>query len=235
MPWWMGWLNSTNTPAPYEKRRCTNRSGALRWGLSCQARPGTIVLLDEAWLDPNPFDAEPAHPIVLAPAGVTPVTPRSLRELRHWRARHQPPVGTVLWRTHGLDVALADARRREAERWPGAARIRRDDGLPERVRLLSGVIAVSAVPDRLRALAVDMARMRDYWYNGQSYVELDWPDGEVQIWREYHRMVSIARTARAEVLTGPGTARLTPDGVREQIWRQTAAVRRRRYGPRQGT
>src|SRR5689334_8165802 len=30
----------------------------LLWGLSYQARPGTIVLLDEANLDPNPFDAE---------------------------------------------------------------------------------------------------------------------------------------------------------------------------------
>ncbi|MGL5444773.1 MAG: hypothetical protein ACRDDJ_20180, partial [[Mycobacterium] stephanolepidis] len=43
----------------------------LLWGLAYQRQPGTLVLIDRAHLDPNPFDAEPADPIVLLPSHLT--------------------------------------------------------------------------------------------------------------------------------------------------------------------
>src|SRR5215467_6778077 len=45
--------------------------GRLLWGLAYQRVPGTLVLIDRPFLDPNPFDAEPADPIVLVPARLT--------------------------------------------------------------------------------------------------------------------------------------------------------------------
>jgi len=198
----------------------------LLWGLSYQARPGTIVLLDEANLDPNPFDAEPARPVALVPAGVTAVTGPLLRQLRHGDWRRRPPAGTVRWRTHGLDAAVA-ADRALSDRW-SRSRVRP----VERVTEHGGVITVTADAGRLRRLAVEAARLPDWWYLGQSWMRLDYPAGEVQIWREYHRMVSIARTARAEVLADPDAASGERGVVLERIWRRGAVVRRRRYGPR---
>jgi hypothetical protein len=197
----------------------------LLWGLSYQARPGTIVLLDEANLDPNPFDAEPARPVAIVPARMTAVTGPLLRELRHGDWRHRRPAGTVRWRTHGLDAAVA-ADREGSHRWP------RSRARPvEQVTMRAGVITVTADADRLRRLAVEAARLPDWWYNGESWMRLDHPAGEVQIWREYHRMVSIARAARTEVLADPDAASGEPPVVQERIWRRGAEVRRRRYGP----
>ena len=197
----------------------------LLWGLSYQARPGTIVLLDEANLDPNPFDAEPARPVALIPAGVTAVTGPLLRQLRRADWRRRPPAGTVRWRTHGLDAAVAADRDRSGGRSHSWART------VERVVMHAGVIAVTADVDRLRQLAVEAARLPDWWYDGQSWMRLDYPAGEVQIWREYHRMVSVARAARADVLADPDATSGEPGVVLERIWRRGRVLRRRRYGP----
>jgi hypothetical protein len=190
----------------------------LLWGLSYQARPGTLILLDEARLDPNPFDAEPAMLVALVPAGLTGCSAPMLRELKHTAQRHAAPAGTVRWRTHGLDLAAGTDR----ALWRGAPRAR--------VEVVSGVLVVSADRDGLRELALDAAALTRLWYNGQSYMEIDYPRGEVQIWREYHRMVAIAQAARAEVLAEPGTGGHEAGAARERIWRHGWTVRRRRYG-----
>jgi hypothetical protein len=93
------------------------------------------------------------------------------------------------------------------------------------------VVTVTADAGRLRQLAFAAARLPDFWSAGQSYMEVGWPTGEVQIWREYHRMVSIARTARGDVLADPGPATLEPAIVRERVRVRGVVVRRRRYGP----
>src|SRR5690348_13020347 len=156
--------------------------------------------------------------IALVPAGLTGCSAAMLRELKHSPRRHAAPAGTVRWRTHGLDLAAA-ARRAP---WRGGTRVS--------VGVHAGVLVVSADPDGLRRLAVEAAALTRYWYNGQSYMEVDYPRGEIQIWRQYHRMVSIARAARAEVLADPATAGHEADGVRERIWRHGWTVRRRRFG-----
>src|SRR5262245_38255324 len=72
--------------------------GRLLWGLAYQRVPGTLVLIDRPFLDPNPFDAEPADPIALVPALLTSLTDKAARELRQ-----QLPLvasdGTVRWQT----------------------------------------------------------------------------------------------------------------------------------------
>jgi hypothetical protein len=200
----------------------------LLWGLSYQARPGTLILLDEARLDPNPFDAEPPRLVALIPAGLTSSAVPLLRELKRSRHRHTAPAGTVRWRTNGLDAALARYRATRDYDLPGLPTWRRHRTLVEDVRELAGVVTLTAEPAMLRILAFAFAKMADYWYRGQCSLELDDYAGELQIWRDYHRMVSIARTARAEVLsTGAGA---DPAEVRLRVWRHAVAVRRRRYG-----
>jgi hypothetical protein len=199
-------------------------------GLSYQARPDTVVLIDPSRLDPNPFDAEPAHPIALVPAGLTAYNGSVLRELRH-RLDRSPTVGTVRWHTHGLDLRVAEQAQREATLAPGVPRhAPRYQGNFERVRLVGGVLAVVAARESLRDLAVDMSTMARWWYGGQSYLEIDGRDGELQIWQDYHRMVSVARQARAEVLARPDSDGTSQDLLRARVWRHAVQVRRRRYG-----
>jgi hypothetical protein len=90
--------------------------GRLLWGPSFQRLPGTVVVIDRPHLDPNPFDAEPADPIVLVPAHLTTLTAQAIRRLR--RGAAEPSHGTVRWHTCGLDAELDRARRTLDLRWP---------------------------------------------------------------------------------------------------------------------
>ncbi|MCI0689377.1 MAG: hypothetical protein L0Y54_19400 [Sporichthyaceae bacterium] len=204
----------------------------LLWGLSYQRRPGTFVLIDAAQLDPNPFDAEPADPIALVPSELTTVSPAVLGVVRGGVARLGPSESTVSWQTHGLDLALA--RRRERDDLPVGVRSFTRRGArweveAERVRRMRGTIVLAAPAPSLRSTAVWVARLGLWWYRGQSSVDLDDAHGEVQIWRAYHREVSIARVARAEVLARhAGASDDAPDVLRRLIWQHAALVRSRR-------
>ncbi|TQS19231.1 hypothetical protein [Microbispora sp. KK1-11] len=207
--------------------------GRLLWGLSFQRLPGTVVVIDRPHLDPNPFDAEPADPIVLVPAHLTTLTARAIRRLR--RAAAEPSHGTVRWHTWGLDTELDRARRTLDLRWPeweppvdthGAA-----------IERTGGALVFRAPPSRLRLWAVDVVTLGEQWYHDMDYTYLHpvgrrgpcGSDGEVQIFRDYRLKVSAARTARREVLAGlPPAAR--PDDVNRLIWRHADTVRARR-GP----
>jgi hypothetical protein len=213
----------------------------LLWGLSYQARPGTLILLDHPHLDPNPFDAGPPRPIALLPYPLTGFDADLLGAVhREVRCHPNRSEGTVRWQTAGLDRELARQARFEADRVPGSPRSRwprwLEPGRPrpiERVAQVGGVVTVAANPAGLRSLAVDSAELAQWWYGGQASRAIGDYDGEVQIWREYHRMVAIARTARAEVLADPDTARLGPDDLAPLVWRRGAQLRRQRYGPRE--
>ncbi len=82
--------------------------GRLVWGLAYQRKPGTLVLIDRPFLDPNPFDAEPADPIALVPAQITPLDTQAARTLRRRLPLTGAPDGTVRWQTRGLAAAEAD-------------------------------------------------------------------------------------------------------------------------------
>jgi hypothetical protein len=63
----------------------------LLWGLSFQARPGTLVLIDRPFLVPAPFDAARPAPIVVAPTWCTPFdTPTAARLSRCLPLRGAP-------------------------------------------------------------------------------------------------------------------------------------------------
>nr|WP_245367182.1 hypothetical protein [Nocardia goodfellowii] len=201
----------------------------LLWGLSYQRRPGTLVVIDPAHLDPNPFDAAPSDPIVLVPSELTVLTQAAATALRRRLPLRDKSQGTVRFQTFGLRprVAKVHAWRsrpeaRNAYHWPlptGYTRIER----------VGGMLAIFGSPSRMRDWASDLATLGDHVHYDMDYLYLDErADGEVQIFRQYRREVNIARQARAEVLSSSsgGGAAL---GQEPEIWSHGATVRRRRY------
>lgn len=179
-------------------------------------------------LGPNPFDAAPADPIALVPALLTPLTGKAARELRRRQPLTGASDGTVRWHTHGLDAAIA-ARRAERDRPVGAWRPPwiAPRGFQERMNRIGGLITLAATPAVLKEYATYISTLGDYHHNGMDYAEIDWPNGEVQVFRDYRRRVSAARVARQEILTElpspPAPADLNP-----LIWPPGAEVHHQR-------
>ena len=201
--------------------------GRLLWGLAYQRIPGTLVLIDRPFLDPNPFDAEPADPIALVPALITPLSTRAARQLRQRLPLREAADGTVRWHTHGLNAAVAERR---ADRVRPAGGWREPwippRGFQERMDRIGGLVTLAAVPTVLKETAADVYRLGDYSYEGMAYAEIDGRHGEVQVFRDYRRRVSAARVARREVLEDlprqPAPGILNP-----LIWQHGTTVRHR--------
>ncbi|MGW0806603.1 hypothetical protein [Nonomuraea sp. NPDC002799] len=204
----------------------------LLWGLSYQRQPGTVVLIDRRFIDPNPFDAEPGDPIVLVPADLTHLPTRTARHLAHLSAVPGPPSGTVRWHTWGLDLALDEWRtqRDDGTWWRPEVDLRRAE-----VAQLGGLLSLQAAPALLRRWAVSVTVMADHVYGGMSYTALDgskWglcrADGEVQTFLDYHQRVSVAKVSRSEVLTATNPAAGEPAELWPLIWNHNDAVKSRR-------
>lgn len=193
----------------------------LLWGLSYQARPGTIVLIDRPFLTPNPFDADPADPIVLVPGWCSPFDDRAARRLKT-RLPLANSDGTVRWRTFGLDRTLepggVDDWWERNRHLPHTGRVARSGGL---------LVLTPGTPEAARAWALGAAGLDTRRY-GTDYVYLDpWDrghDGEIQLFRRFRPMVSVASRARAQVLsrTRPPT---DPDALRAAVWWEAESVR----------
>ncbi len=202
--------------------------GRLLWGLAYQRVPGTLVLIDRPFLDPNPFDAEPADPIALVPGLITPLTGSAARELRRRLPLTGASDGTVRWHTHGLDRAVA-AGRAERDRAAGSWRPPwiQPRGFQEQMRRVGGLVAFTAVPEVLKEYAVYVYTLGEHHYRGMDYVEVDWPNGEVQVFRDYRRRVSAAQVARREVLTELSCPP-TRESLNPMIWQRGAEIRHQR-------
>ncbi|MBE1536169.1 TfoX/Sxy family DNA transformation protein [Actinomadura algeriensis] len=197
--------------------------GRLLWGLSYQARPGTLLVVDRPFLLPTPFDADPPDPIVIVPGWCTPFGRADARELARRLPLRAAPDGTVRWRTHGLDAALRDARPRWPEHWE------RERGGVERTGGL--IVLAPATPREARFWARWSFKLDPSNPSGTDHVYLgDWRhgrSGEVQVFRGFHRDVSTARRARAEILAR-ADAPAEPDELRPLIWRRHGAIGRGR-------
>lgn len=204
----------------------TDREGAfvlarLLWGLAFQREPGTVVLLDGVHLVPTPFEAEPADPILLVPAGLTRVDADLLRRLK--RALRRPlPQTTVRWHTFGLPrasgVKVTSWRRRVESHRPR-----------DRMRRVGGFLCYSAPADILRSEAEAIDAMRRcgemaYHYLASEGGRGGWrPEGEVQVFRDFRDMVSSAVVARRAVLGGSDPA-IRSEAEREEIQHRAKLV-----------
>ncbi|WP_227984981.1 TfoX/Sxy family DNA transformation protein [Nocardia spumae] len=193
----------------------------LLWGLAYQGRPGTVVLIDRPFLSPNPFDADPADPIVLVPGWCTPFDDYAARQLRR-RLPLSRSEGTVRWHTFGLDRTLEPGA---SEIWWKQRRYR--DGEGDIARRHGLLVVQPRTPDDARAWALLAAEL-DTTRFGTDYTYLDpWDqghDGEIQIFRRFRPMVGVARRARTQVLSRPG-APTDPDALRASVWSEAEQVR----------
>lgn len=197
----------------------------LLWGLSYQRRPGTLVVLDPAHLDTNPFDAAPADPIVLVPSDRTVFTRKAAAELRRKLPLRGRPAGTVRWQTFGLPAALDELREWRERMFAGTREHFPSPRGHGRVDRFGRLLVIAGSAQWLRSWAVSVAWLGEDVHDGSDHVFLDEAgEGEVQIFRQYRRMVGAARRARAEVcaeFTGPG------DALEARIQARAHAVRRR--------
>ncbi|MEV5574360.1 hypothetical protein AB0L06_30370 [Spirillospora sp. NPDC052269] len=198
--------------------------GRLLWGLSYQSRPGTLVVIDREFITTTPFDGDPADRIVLVPGWETPFTARHAGALKARLPFASGPEGTVRWHTHGLDAALVDPREWFEENWDW------DDPRRGRIEYLNGLIVLRVQsPNEMREWAVRSGRLdphphgMDYTYLGQGMCH--YASGEVQVFQDFRRDVSVARRARADVLAGLDEP-VEPEVLRPLIWDRADALRR---------
>jgi hypothetical protein len=206
----------------------------LLWGLACQRRPGTVVIIDRRFIDPNPFDAERGTPIALVPADLTHLPARTARHLGRRLTAPATMPGTVRWHTWGLAEAVEEYRTQRADgtwwrRWRPDEDVRAVE-----VDRLGGLLHVRGSASLLRSWALSVATMADDVYGDMSYAELHGPkwelcrsDGEVQTFRDYHRRVSDATISRREVLAA-GPVPGEPAELRPLVWKRNDLVRSRR-------
>jgi hypothetical protein len=189
-------------------RRGARLLARLLWGLSYQARPGTLVVVDRPFLVPTPFDADPADPIVLAPGWCTVLDRRRAAALVRRLPLRTPPDGTVRWRTFGLERG-ENSPAWEAER--GGVQ-----------RLGGAIVLAPRTPAECRDWALCAAQLdpddqgSDHAYLGPwdgSY------SGEIQIFRRFRSMVAEAGRARRRVLD-TGCAPADPGEMRLAVWRR---------------
>ncbi|NKY59285.1 hypothetical protein [Nocardia flavorosea] len=196
----------------------------LLWGLSYQRRPGTLVVIDTRHLDPNPFDGAPADPIVLVPTDRTVFTRKSAAALSRRLPLRDRPDGTVRWQTFGLEPAVAEVAAWRERMFAGADEYSAPPRGRCRVERYGRLLVLAGSGEWLRDWAVGIARLGDDSCAGMDYTYLDeGADGEVQIFRQYRRMVASARQARAERCGVAGA----PPQAAELLWSRAAAIRRR--------
>ena len=193
----------------------------LLWGLAYQRVPGTLVVIGPPLLDPNPFDAEPADPIALVPAVLTPLRAQAARQLRH-RLPLGMPAGTVRWHTPGLAPAVT-ACRGERDRPRGQRPWYPPPGAGHRIDRAGGVLVLAATAQELKSWAVAVAQLGDWLLEGMDYTGLNGTDGEIQVFTDYRRRVGTAQLARREVLASPAR-QLPPADQRPLIWQRGTVV-----------
>ncbi|MBF6171579.1 TfoX/Sxy family DNA transformation protein [Nocardia blacklockiae] len=190
-------------------RRGARLLAHLLWGMSFQARTGTLLVIDHPFLTPTPFDADPADPIVFVPGWCTRLGPRAARELVRQSPFRQAPEGTIRWRTHGLAAAGDDAFLPYWQRERGHTR-----------RLGGAIVVTPTSPAECRDWAMSAARLNTVRHHSDHTYLGPWDhghDGEIQIFREFHRMLGTARRARSQVLHRPD-APTDPEALRHAVW-----------------
>ena len=203
----------------------------LLWALAFQRHDRTLVLVDQPFLVPNPFDGDPSSPILLVNSNLGTPRRRALDELHSLLPLAGPSLGTVKLRTVGLDRASEDPAAYEERPEQRAARFNPHQWR-EWMDRVHGIIVYAAPDAVLRQQAVMIAALPTYMPRATAETWLadthgrDGRDvqGEVQIFREplIERSLRVSEL-REQLYPGRGHVELSDD-EREELWRRSAEM-----------
>jgi hypothetical protein len=196
----------------------------LCWAMAFQQRERTFVLIDMPLLLPNPLDADPSVPIVIANSDIGPIGPGALDALRSELPLDTPSMGTVVLQTRGLDIALEDE----------AAFHRRDDQTTWRneyqkrhwIEGTNELLIMAAPPPVLRGWGVELSNLAKHPHPGMEWATyLDHPEktGGVEVIGDFATHVDAAIAKRNQLFPDMSDAHLTED-ERAQMWAARSAV-----------
>jgi hypothetical protein len=183
------------------------------WAMAYQRKPGTVFLIGPNHIVGNPFDADPSCSIVVHNCDLGSFSRAEATVVqRHlpWRSQ---PERTVTLHTHGLTQAAqgtGNDRDWEPSRWNAHQQrcwISRTGGLV----ILAGTAPV------LRSWAVMLSSVGSSFFNRSDEVELNWPDGEVQVLQGFTKRVTAAAIARSRLFPGREHEELSRD-ERAVVW-----------------
>jgi hypothetical protein len=200
----------------------TDISGAqllarLCWAMAFQRHARTVIVLDPPILVPNPYDGDPAIPIVIVNSDLGPFSRESAASLRAALPFQTPSEGTVVLQTRGLDLALDD--REEFARSDDQADSRDPHQKRRWIAGSDGVLVVSAPPPVLRSWGVELTGLGSWSHEGSSWTHLDYPqnDGEVQVLEQFSSQVEKAIEVRNRLFP-QRSGELLPEEDRRQVW-----------------
>ena len=193
----------------------------LLWGLSFQKTENTLILIDGPQLTPNPFDASPSLPFIIALGDTFSLRARALRQIRLWssRGRLGPPDRTIRWHTFSLDDQFNTLRYQwdlsqetinEAEYFSRYTVKDEQLNIPPALKEVEGALFFRGNRMTLREAAFTCCYMKQIaphnLYAG-SYEYLSYRlksvgyeyYGEVQFVADYHQLLSAAKVARREL------------------------------------
>jgi hypothetical protein len=189
----------------------------LCWAMAFQQRERTLVLVDAPLMVPNPFDADPSTPIVIANNDLGPIGRDAVKDLRTKVPLEAPSMGTVVLQTRGLDAALEDEaafhRRDDQATWRSQHQKRRwIDGT-------NGLLVLAAPPPVLRGWGVDLSTLGRDTRRGMDWSYLDHPEknGEVQVISDFAGHVDAAIAVRNQLFPDKSHGLLSED-ERAQVW-----------------
>jgi hypothetical protein len=200
--------------------------GRMFWSMAYQRKPNTIMVIDYPLLVPNPFDADPSSPILIANTNLGGLSKTAVAQLKHNLPFKSPSRGIVRLTAPGLDRVLAGQtdlereQRDSGDRWNDHQRAGFTD-------LVNGVVVLAAAPPTLEWWALWLSELGTRWYQGMDYTALDhspnrgWrragETGEVQIFERFTTMVSQAAEVRKRLYPYSGHRELLRE-EREAVW-----------------
>ena len=193
----------------------------LLWGLSFQKTENTLILIDGSQLTPNPFDASPSLPFIIALGDTFTLRARELKQIRQWssRGRLGPPDRTIRWHTFSLDDHFNTLRYqwdRSQETVNEAQYFSRYTAEDEQLRApptlqeVEGALFFRGNRMTLREAAFTCCYMRqiaphDLYAGSYEYLTYHLKShgydhyGEVQFVADYHQLLSAAKVAKREL------------------------------------
>jgi hypothetical protein len=185
--------------------------GRICWAMAFQRHQGTFALVDHPNLVPNPFDADPSNPIVIANADLGVPSRQALTQLKARLPFRTNPDGTMKVSTFSIDPFLNGDRNLHQEHL--------DIGLVKALKPLTtierinGIIVLAAPSKMLEQWGVSLCQLGTRMWNGMDYTDLDWGvnQGEVQIFERFNEMAGEAKQAREQLFPGRQHEELLPD------------------------